>query len=332
MSKFNKIGVIGGGAWGTALALTSARAGHQVSIWARNSAIVEEINTKQQNLTYLPGVQFDRPITATQDLGEIANCDTILIVTPTQTIGELCDLLIQNQSIDVPVVICAKGIDRRTGMLLTDLAEEKLSNAQLAVLSGPSFAIDVARGLPTAVTIASKTMDLSLELAAVFASPYFRPYASDDLIGVQVGGALKNVLAIGCGIVKGRELGASALSALIARGFAELNRLGAALKAEPDTLMGLSGLGDLVLTCSSSQSRNFAFGIEIGSGKSVESLISTGNKTIEGYYTASIALTLAQEHQVELPICTAVSAILNKKLTVDEAMKSLLSRPLGKEN
>ena len=201
----------------------------------------------------------------------------------------------------------------------------------LAVLSGPSFAIDVAKGLPTAVTIAANSMELSLKLASMLASPYFRPYASDDLIGVQIGGALKNVLAIACGIVQGRELGASALSALIARGFAELTRLGTALNAKPDTLMGLSGLGDLVLTCSSTQSRNFAFGIEIGRGKSVDSLISSGNKTIEGYFTASIAQTLANKYQVELPICIAVNSILNNNLTVDEAMKSLLSRPLGKE-
>ena len=332
MSDYNKIGVIGGGAWGTALALTSARSGHEVSIWARNTAIVDEINTKQRNTFYLPQVQFDQTVTATQDLGIVAKSDVILIVTPTQSVGAICELLAELHNIEVPVLICAKGIDRDSGMLLTDLVREKLPDAQLAVLSGPSFAIDVARGLPTAVTIASHTLEFSLKLASVFASTYFRPYASSDLVGVQIGGALKNVLAIGCGIVKGRELGASALSALIARGFAELNRLGTALNAEPDTLMGLSGLGDLVLTCSSVQSRNFAFGIEIGCGNSVESLISSGKKTIEGYFTAGIALTLAQKHKVELPICEAVDAILKDKLTVDEAMESLLTRPLGKEN
>ena len=331
MSEYNKIGVLGGGAWGTALALTTARAGRQVSIWARNSAIVEEINSTHQNKSYLPEIKFDQPIIATSNLADLKNCDAYLLVTPAQSIGTLSNSISQNLNNDAPVIICAKGIDRESGLILTDLIGKDLPNTHLAVLSGPSFAIDVAKGLPTAVTIAANSMELSLKLASMLASPYFRPYASDDLIGVQIGGALKNVLAIACGIVQGRELGASALSALIARGFAELTRLGTALNAKPDTLMGLSGLGDLVLTCSSTQSRNFAFGIEIGRGKSVDSLISSGNKTIEGYFTASIAQTLANKYQVELPICIAVNLILNNNLTVDEAMKSLLSRPLGKE-
>lgn len=229
------------------------------------------------------------------------------------------------------MILCAKGIERDTGLLLGDVLAEAAPGVVPAVLSGPSFAGDVARGLPTAVTIAAEDGDIADRLSAALASPQFRPYAATDLTGVQIGGALKNVLAIACGAVAGKEWGASALAALTARGFAELTRLGLALGAKPETLGGLSGLGDLVLTCGSAQSRNFAFGQRLGEGASVASLMAEGHKLAEGVHSATVAGTLAARHGVELPICRAVSAVLENRLSIDDALTDLMTRPLKRE-
>lgn len=331
MRKLQKIAVLGGGAWGTALALVSARAGRDVVLWARDEKTVSAINETRSNPAYLPGVTFDAPFAATDNLAaSVTGCDAILLVTPAQTTREMATAISRAIKPGIPVVICAKGIERSTGALLADVLSDCLPEATPAVLSGPSFAHDVAKKLPTAVTVAARQGEIADALSAALASESFRPYASTDMTGVQVGGALKNVLAIACGAVVGRGWGASAQAALTARGFREMTRLGTALGARPDTLTGLSGLGDLVLTCSSAQSRNFAFGLELGRGTPVRDLMS-GGKLAEGVFTASVAVDLGKRHNVDLPLSTAVDAVLREKIGLDAALTSLMTRPLKRE-
>ncbi|WP_179956252.1 NAD(P)H-dependent glycerol-3-phosphate dehydrogenase [Pannonibacter tanglangensis] len=331
MADYDSIGVIGGGAWGTALALSAARAGRRVTLWARDTALVAELRTRQSNSAYLPGITFDERLEATTDLAAAAAASALLLVTPAQTTRSLAASLRPHLRPGRPVVLCAKGIERGTGHLLSEILAEEVPEAQAAVLSGPSFAMDVARGLPTAVTVAARDGAVADGLARALASASFRPYASTDLVGVQIGGALKNVLAIACGAVVGRKLGASAQAALTARGFAELTRLGTALGARPETLTGLSGLGDLVLTCSSAQSRNFAFGLKLGEGRSPGDLIASGEKLAEGAHSARIAVELGRRHKVMLPLCEAVAGVLDGQMTIDEALTALMSRPLRRE-
>ncbi|WP_179959542.1 NAD(P)H-dependent glycerol-3-phosphate dehydrogenase [Pannonibacter tanglangensis] len=331
MADYDSIGVIGGGAWGTALALSAARAGRRVTLWARDTALVAELRTRQSNSAYLPGITFDERLEATTDLAAAAAASALLLVTPAQTTRSLAASLRPHLRPGTPVVLCAKGIERGTGHLLSEILAEEVPEAQAAVLSGPSFAMDVARGLPTAVTVAAGDGAVADGLARALASASFRPYASTDLVGVQIGGALKNVLAIACGAVVGRKLGASAQAALTARGFAELTRLGTALGARPETLTGLSGLGDLVLTCSSAQSRNFAFGLKLGEGRSPGDLIASGEKLAEGAHSARIAVELGRRHKVMLPLCEAVAGVLDGQMTIDEALTALMSRPLRRE-
>ncbi|MEP0232295.1 NAD(P)H-dependent glycerol-3-phosphate dehydrogenase [Roseibium sp.] len=331
MRQINKIAVLGGGAWGTALALTAARAGRQVTLWARDPNVVSEIRSRQHNPRYLPGITFDEEIDATSDLRDVGSADALLLVTPAQTTRETLRALSEVGSFAVPIVLCAKGIEQSSGKLLSQVLAEELPDAIPAVLSGPSFADDVAKGLPTAVTTACENSDAAEMLASAMAAPSFRPYASTDVTGAQVGGALKNVLAIACGAVVGRKLGASAQAALTARGFAELTRLGSALGAQNETLTGLSGLGDLVLTCSSTQSRNFRFGIELGEGRKAADLIAAGGKLAEGAHTAKVAVELGRRHNVELPICEVVAAIISGSLSIDKALTTLMSRPLKHE-
>lgn len=331
MSTFERIVVLGAGAWGTALALTAARAGRDVTLWARDPQLAAEISYRHRNTPYLPDVEFDVPLKATTDLSCVTEADAILFVTPAQSTREIADRISADLKPGTPIILCAKGIERETGELLTDVLQDVLPKARPTVLSGPSFAADVARDLPTAVTIAAEEPDLADALCVSLAARSFRPYASTDLIGVQVGGALKNVLAIACGAVVGHKLGASAQAALTARGFAELSRLGASLGARPETLTGLSGLGDLVLTCSSTQSRNFSFGIQIGEGRSADDILAAGGKLAEGVFSARIAVELGKRHKVPLPICKAVSHVLTGEISVGEALTSLMSRPLKHE-
>ena len=331
MAGIETIAVLGGGAWGTALALSAARAGRSVLLWARDPALVSEIRARQTNSAYLPGVTFDEPLTATGDITEAAKADAILLVTPAQTTRAVLTPLAGLLRPGTPVMLCSKGIEKGTGNLLTDTLAEVLPQAHPAVLSGPSFAADVARGLPTAVTVAARDGAMADALALALASASFRPYASSDLIGTQVGGALKNVLAIACGAVAGRKLGASAQAALTARGFAELTRLGLALGARPETLTGLSGLGDLVLSCSSTQSRNFSFGYKLGEGRTAEELLNAGEKLAEGVFSAEIAVELGERHGVDLPVCKVVADVIAARLTIDEALNQLMSRPLRRE-
>lgn len=331
MTDIQSIGVLGAGAWGTALALTAARAGNNVVLWGRDANAVSQMRSRNINAKYLPGITFDEDLNATTDISQVAACDLILAVTPAQSTRAICTLLADHKVGRTPIILCAKGIERSSGKLLSQVVSEVLPAATIGMLSGPSFADDVARGLPTAVTVAANEMDAASSFCEALASPSFRPYASDDLTGVQIGGALKNVLAIACGAVVGRKLGASALAALTARGFAELSRLGAAMGARPETMTGLSGLGDLVLTCSSTQSRNFSFGIKLGQGTQAKDLIANGTKLAEGAHSARIAVDLGDKLGIDLPICKTVAGMIDKDISVDDALSNLMARPLRSE-
>ena len=328
MKNREKIAVLGSGAWGTALAQAQARAGRKTVLWGRSAGTAETINTTRQNPDYLPGVTFDVAIEATTDAKTaLEGATLILAVVPAQTLRDVLRSLEAFVPEGVPIVLCAKGIERSSGKLMSAVVADCLSGYPAAALSGPSFAIDVARGLPTAVTVAADDMALAAELAERLSTPTLRCYSSDDLIGVEVGGALKNVLALAAGAVRGSNLGASAEAALITRGFVELRRIGAALGARPETLMGLSGLGDLILTCSSPQSRNLSYGIALGRGESLE-----GRPLAEGVATAKIAAMEAARLGIEAPIIAATAMILAGKLSIADAVAALLSRPLKNED
>ncbi len=332
MSNSSRIGVIGGGAWGTALAQTAAATGNQVTIWAREPEVVLDINQHHRNELFLPGVPLDGALRATTDLAEIAALETILLVAPAQHLRTVTGQLSGTLKPGATLVVCAKGLEQSTGKLLGQILGETVPSARLAILSGPSFAADVARGLPTAVTLAAADPGHGRALAEQLSGRNFRIYWTDDLIGTQLGGAVKNVLAIAAGIVDGRELGASAHAALVTRGFAELRRLGKALGARTETLMGLSGLGDLLLTCGSPQSRNMSLGRALGQGIRLDDYLGSRLSVAEGVYTAAAVVSRAAELGVEMPIASAVHAIVDGKLTVDAAIESLLSRPLKPES
>ncbi len=331
MGAIKTVGVIGGGAWGTALALTAARAGRDVRLWARDPQTVSTIRSRRQNTRYLPGITFDEDLNATGSLEDVAGADAILLVTPAQTTRAVLAALKQTGAVTGPVVLCAKGIEQTSGKLLSRVMNEELPGVEPGVLSGPSFAADVARGLPPAVTVAANSPTTALSLCEALQSACFRPYASIDVLGAQIGGSLKNVLAIACGAVVGRKLGASAQAALTARGFAELTRLGTAMGAQSETLTGLSGLGDLVLTCSSTQSRNFSFGLRLGEGFMASELISAGGKLAEGAHSARVAVKLAQKHEIDVPICATVARMIDEDLSIDDALNTLMARPLKAE-
>ena len=321
------IAVLGGGAWGTALATAMLRAGNDTRLWARDAGAVAAINGRRENPRYLPGIALDPAPRATTDAaGALAGAGTVLAVTPAQTMRAMLAGAAGIIAPGVPVVLCAKGIERATGRRLSEIAAEVLPANPVAVLSGPSFATDVARGLPTAVTVAAADAALAARLAATFSSSSFRCYSTDDLIGVEIGGALKNVLAIAAGAVSGAGLGASAQAAMVTRGFVELRRIGAAFGARPETLMGLSGLGDLILSCGSAQSRNFSYGLAVGRGLPLDGL-----PLAEGAATAPIAAEMAAARGLDAPIVAAVAALLSGDLTIGRAVEALLSRPLKSE-
>ncbi|WP_027169097.1 NAD(P)H-dependent glycerol-3-phosphate dehydrogenase [Mesorhizobium sp. WSM3224] len=321
-----RVAVLGGGAWGTALALAMLRAGHFVRLYARDPETVAAID-RGENPRYLPGVALQAGIVATNDVeAALDGADCVLAVTPAQSLRAMLASASSHVPKGVPLVLCAKGIERDTGALLSAIVAESLPGNPVAALSGPSFASDVARGLPTAVVVAACEAELAAELAARFSAQNLRCYSSDDLIGVEIGGALKNVFAIAAGAVTGAGLGASAQAAMVTRGFVELRRIGAAFGARPETLMGLSGLGDLLLTCSSAQSRNFAYGLALGQGKPL-----AGLPLAEGVPTAGIAARIAAERGIEAPIISAVAAILDGKVTIGQAVTALMTRPLKTE-
>jgi glycerol-3-phosphate dehydrogenase (NAD(P)+) len=321
--SFQRIAVIGAGAWGTALANCAARAGREVTLWARDPATIATIASRRES-PRLPGVTLDQRVAATGALADVARAEAVLLVVPAQDLRAAAVALGQ-QIKDVPIVACAKGIERGTHSFMTEVIAETLPYATPAILSGPSFASDVARGLPTAVTLACADEATAEALTQALGSPTFRPYHTTDVRGVEIGGAAKNVLAIAAGIVQGRRLGASALAALVTRGFAELARFGRALGARTETLTGLSGLGDVILSCASPQSRNFSLGIALGEGRAAD------GKLAEGAFTASALVELANEKRIEMPVATAVAAVLDGKLSVDAAIGSLLTRPFRAE-
>jgi len=328
---FKHAGVIGAGAWGTALAQVCARAGLQVTLQAREAEVVESIAARRENTLFLPGVVLEPEIAAVADMAGLAGCDLILAVAPAQHLRSALKALAPHLRAGVPVVLCAKGVEQGTLKLMTEVAVETLPGAPLAVLSGPSFAGEVARSLPTAVTLACEDEALGRAIAEAIATPTFRPYIAADMIGAEAGGAVKNVLAIACGIVEGKGLGRSAHAALITRGFAELTRLAMALGARSETVAGLCGLGDLVLTCSSPQSRNMSVGLALGQGMTLQEALAGKLSVAEGVASAPAVRELAARLGVEMPICQAVAAILAGEAQVDAAIAGLLSRPLRAE-
>jgi glycerol-3-phosphate dehydrogenase (NAD(P)+) len=325
MAGFNSVAVIGAGTWGTALAGIAARAGRDVMLYARNPDTAARVAATREN-PKLPGVRLDTSIGVTNELVVAAAADIILIATPAQNLRDAATRLAPHLRKATPVIACAKGIERGTHKFMTDVIAEAAPDAAAAILSGPSFASDVARGLPTAVTLAAKEDALAGALVQALGSPSFRPYHTTDIRGVEIGGAAKNVLAIAAGIVVGRNLGASAQAALITRGFSELARLGRACGARSETLAGLSGLGDLILTCGSPQSRNFALGLALGRGEPPPS-----GKLAEGEFTAPVLIELAASQSVDMPVSKAVAAVLGGATTIDAAIESLLTRPFKAE-
>ena len=323
-----RIAVLGGGAWGTALALTCARAGRDVTLWEYEPGNAAALEQKRES-QFLPGVRLDDKIKVTRDLGETARNDATLIVVPAQAVRSVVMALTKANVEGVPLIVCAKGIEHGTRKFMTEIVAECAPKAVPAILSGPSFAADVARGLPTAVTIAASDSKIAQALAQALNSGTFRPYHSTDVRGVELGGAAKNVLAIAAGIVTGRGLGASASAALTTRGFTELVRFGNAFGAKTETMMGLSGLGDLILTCGTPQSRNFSCGVALGKGEKADT--AAHGKLAEGIFTAPVLLEMAREKNVDMPISTAVAAVLSGKLSVDKAIESLLTRPIKSE-
>lgn len=330
--SMQRIAVVGAGAWGTALAAVARRAGRDVILHAHEVKTAEAINTRHENDVFLPGIALDPDIRATTDLAEaVETADAILMVTPAQFLRATLESLMPARSPHAPLIICSKGIELDTGRLMNEVAESAAPDATLAVLSGPTFAAEVARGLPTAVTLACRDTEIAGQLADALGTPSFRPYTASDVVGAEVGGAIKNVIAIACGVVDGRGLGQNARAAVIARGLAEIARFAAALDADPRTLMGLSGLGDLTLTCTSSASRNYTLGATLGGGTSFDDAMA-GRKTVaEGATTAPAVLTRAAELGVDMPICAAVNAILHDQAGIDETIASVLARPLRPE-
>lgn len=332
LATIDRVAVIGAGAWGTALALVAARAGRSVRLFARDVETVQAIGEQGRNPRYLGDIALTPGLFATTDAATaLEDADMVILSVPAQATREVARELAHLVRPGTPVISAAKGLEYGTHAMMTQIVGEEMPQAIPAVLSGPSFAVDVARGLPTAVTVAAASEAVGEALARALSSSSFRPYASHDLAGVQIGGALKNVLAIASGIVAGRGLGASAQAALTARGFAELSRLGRRLGAEPETLMGLSGLGDLVLTATSPQSRNFSLGHAIGAGGSVAELTRHGTKLAEGVHTAAVAVEFAEARGIELPITAAVADVVSERLKVSEAIERLMSRPLKRE-
>ena len=324
---FNTFGVIGGGAWGTAIAQMLTRETQDVTIWCREDEVTSAINTRHENALFLPGVSLNPALKATSDLADLHLMDALFAVAPAQYTRATFVALKEHLRPGTPVVLCSKGIELSTGEFMTQVLEDELPEAVPAVMSGPSFAIDVAKGLPTAVTFAIENKTLGAELIAAISTPTFRPYLGHDLLGAEIGGAVKNVLAIACGIALGKGLGRSAHAALIARGSAEMTRLAIALGAERETLAGLSGLGDLVLTCSSETSRNMSCGMALGKGETLQDILNARNAVTEGVATAPVLKKLAKQYAVDMPICAAVAAVIEGQISVDDAIYRLLMRP-----
>jgi len=328
---FDKVGVIGAGAWGTALSQVVTLGGHPVLLHAREPEVAASIRGRRENSLYLPGVTLSEDIAVTNELADLAGCDLILAVPPAQHMRATLQGFAPHMAAGTPVVLCAKGVERGSDALMTEVMADVLPGAVSAVLAGPNFAREVAMGLPSAVTLACKDEALGAKIAATLAGPSFRPYQSDDLIGAEAGGAIKNVIAIACGISEGKNLGRNAHAAIITRGFAEMTRLAMAMGAQLVTMAGLCGMGDLVLTCSSPQSRNMSVGLALGQGQTLEEALAGKVSVAEGVQSAPAVCDLGRKNKVDLPLCNAVNAVLSGRMSVDQAIDALLSRPLKSE-
>lgn len=336
MASFDRdvihVGVIGAGAWGTALAVLANRASSRVTLWTRNTSIIDSIKTRRYNDVYLPGVFMDPAIEVTDDLSVACKCDVLILCVPSQSLRSTCIAISDQLSPNVPLLIATKGIERGSLLMMSELVSTILEENPIAILSGPNFADEAAKGLPTATTIACEDPVLGERLMYVMGGKLFRPYLTDDIIGTQIGGSVKNVIAIACGIVLGSNLGENAKAALITRGLAEMARLCIAKHGQYQTLMGLSGIGDLILTCNSTKSRNMSLGLELGQSQNIEQVL---NKTrfgvTEGVATAESVTHMAQNLGVSMPICSAVNGILHGHYTVKEAIHKMLDRPFSAE-
>ena len=330
MTRIARLGIVGGGAWGTTLGLVALRAGTAATVWAREPEVVTGITRDHRN-PFLPGIDLDPRLSATAELGDLGAADAVLLAPPAQHLRAVCARLAPALKPGTPVVLCTKGFEEASGLLLSQVIAETLPRAVLAVLSGPTFAPEIARGLPAAVTLASADRAVGEALVAALGAPTFRPYLSADVTGAQVGGAVKNVLAIACGVVTGRKLGDNARAALVTRGLAEMLRLGRALGADRESLMGLSGLGDLVLTATSEQSRNMSLGVALGRGERIHDVLAARTSVAEGVATSAAVAKLAAKLGVDMPICVAVDAIVNRGAEIGAVIQSLLSRPFRPE-
>lgn len=332
MTKLHRIAVIGAGAWGTALALVVCRAGRQAILWAREREVMEAILKRRENTPFLPGIVLDPPFAVTDEFhAALEEVDAAILAVPAQFLRAQLAEVARFIPPEVPLLLASKGIEQATGALLSEAVAEALPKHPLVVLSGPTFAAEVAKGLPTAVTVASRDRAVADAVAQALSGRTFRPYASDDPIGVEMGGAIKNVIAIACGIVVGRGLGENARAALLTRGLAEMTRLGVAKGAKAETFMGLSGLGDLALTCGSPQSRNMSLGIAIGQGRTLAEILAERRSVAEGVATSTAVVALAKRLGVEMPISAAVDAVLHHGADIDKTVAGLLSRPLKAE-
>ena len=326
------IGIVGAGAWGTALAQVVRQSGCEAVLWAHEEEVAKEINIQHENKLFLPGIQLDPGIRATTILEDAAEVDAIFLAVPAQYLRSVIIKLPLSLSREIPAVVCAKGVELKSAALMSEVVNDALPGRPIAILSGPTFAEEVARGMPTAVTLAANDAAVGNELVEAIGNQNFRPYFSDDVTGAEIGGAVKNVLAIACGITDGRGLGNNARAAVITRGLVEMTRLCIAKGGRAETMMGLSGLGDLTLTCTSNQSRNYSLGKQLGKGKLLEKLLSTRLSVAEGVTSASAISNLAKKLNIEMPITDAVSAILDDSITVEHAIKELLIRPFRSED
>lgn len=328
-----RVGVIGAGAWGTALAQTIAASGLDVTLWAHENKTADEINTQRTNAIFLPEIVLHQNITATSDLKKASHQDLIILVVPTQHVAEIVQQMAAFTSDKTPVLIASKGIEISTGRLVSHIVSGVLPNNPVGVLTGPSFAIEVAKNLPAALTLAmnSEHQELAYGLCDALSTPHFRLYAGDDIIGAQIGGAVKNVIAIACGIAFGKSMGDNAHAALLTRGLAEIVRLGQEMGADPQTFLGLSGVGDLTLTCHAMQSRNFSLGVAIGQGRRASDILAERRSVAEGYYTSEAIVKLADKLGIDMPICCAVYDTLHKEKAIDYVIKGLLERPTRSE-
>ena len=327
----SKVGIIGAGAWGTALACAMKRAGNDVIIYAHEKETADAINSRNINKTFLPEITLDSTIKATNSLEKATQADAVLLVTPSQYFRKSCEILAGIWRQGVPAIVCTKGIETQTSSLMSEIVRETMPLVRVAILSGPTFAMEVADDLPTAMTLATDDETLGKLLMEVMTTKHFRIYRSRDVIGAQIGGAVKNVIAIACGIVKGRGFGENSRAAIVTRGLAEMVRLGVAKGARPETLSGLAGTGDLILTCSSTQSRNFSLGCELGSGDTLENIMKKRVSVAEGVSSAPSVVSLAQKIGVEVPICSAVNDIISNRVGIEVAISNLLARPLKEE-